>query len=633
MILSLLIFIVLVFFYIFVPGLFIIQILRLNFGNVLRKIVISLGVGISIFLFSIYLLSWINLELLYFTFPLVSSAYLLKTSKSFRLNVLKEIPLPEISIIALGSLAMAYIMWRSGSIENGSLVFFGVNKADAIYHLSLIGNLKYHFPPSHPGLGGVALRGYNFFYDLMIAYFSKVARLSVLDLYFRCFPLFLAIFYGLSGWALGTFMKMKRATLLIFLFLLYFSQGLAKTVFGGNQSYDPGIVQPIANIVDPSVILSICLLSTLFILLFSKRNNRMILVTALILGILPMIKIYTGFLAFSGVGALLLIDLLRNKSVYFLKALVLGVIIAAVSYVPTNLGSGGLIFSPNLIYRHYLESISGENNLTWYGKLLVYEAHRNYIKIILYKFILLLPLFYLPSLGLRALNLLFVKKIFNKSLYSERNIFLGVIVLLGFLIPSFFIQSIAVFVIIQFLWITFFVLLIPTAYSLSRFFDAKNKFKTGILIVIIVLFSLPENLLLLKLYSTDPLRIDQNSWTAMENISSKLPSNESLILLGNNNTVPLFSALISRPVYYEPELMEFSDTSGIVNERKENLLTLESGLTSCNDPSGVSAQIKSISQESSSHYMLDLKKSSCFDKLKSVKLIYQNSDFYLYRLL
>ena len=56
--------------------------------------------------------------------------------------------------------------------SNNGLVFYSINATDAMYHVSLIGNLMHHFPPTHGGLDGVALRGYHFFYDFLLANFS-----------------------------------------------------------------------------------------------------------------------------------------------------------------------------------------------------------------------------------------------------------------------------------------------------------------------------------------------------------------------------------------------------------------------------------------------------------------------------
>ncbi len=641
-IVELLYFFSLTIFVFFIPGNFLLKIFKFNNKDILLTSVLSFGLGICLFMLSTYLLSWLKLDFLYNFFLIFTFIFFLKDLKKIKKIKFGKMPFLEVLVITLGSFFATYIMWRSGSMENGKLVFYATNSVDAIYHLSLIGNLKFNFPPTHPGILGLPLKGYNFFYDLMVAYFSKYYKLEIIDLFFRYFPLFLSIFYGFSGWALGKFMKMERATVLIFLFLLYFAQGFSKTIsIGKITSYDPGIVHTIANIVDPSVMLSVCFLFLLYILVFSQRRNFSFLLPALILGVLPMIKIYTAFLAFSAVGVLFLFEVIRKRDFYYLKLLLPAGLTAAISYFPTNFGSGGLIFAPNLLYRHYLESIASANTLTWYNRLLVFEQHNNYIKIIWYKFIVVLSLFYIPSLGLRAINVLYIKKLFRKNFYKENNIFWITAIAIGFIIPSFFIQSVAVFVVLQFLWIVYFILLIPTAYSLTKLLGNITRLKAFILISILVLLSLPENYTLFKIYSRSPVKIDVEALRAASKVS-EIPSSQGVIVLNTNKngsryesayTVPIFSALSSRSVYYEPEVMEFSNVGEVAEGRKREIGSLSNVLSICTDPVGISNNLIELSKKAGSSYILDLKKTGCFDKLKNVSLIYSSSSYFLYKIL
>lgn len=633
-------FFLLVFLVFFIPGKFLLRVLKFQNKDLLVSSALSVGVGISVFMISSYLLSWLRLEVLYNFFVLGVCLYYLKYLKAIKKIKIRNVSQLEILIITIGSIFTAYIMWRSGSVENGSMVFYGVNSIDAIYHLALIGNLKFNFPPTHPGILGFPLSGYNYFYDLTVAYFSKFYGLQTIDLFFRHFPVFLSVFYGFSAWALGRFMNMKRITIIISLFLLYFAQGFSKTIsIGALGSYDPGIVHTVANIVDPSVILSVSLLFLLFIFVFSKRSRLSFILPALILGTLPMIKIYTAFLAFAAVGSIFLMEIIKKKDFYLLKLLLPAAFIAAISYFPANLGSGKLIFAPALLYRHYLESISANNKLDWYLRLLVFEEHSNFIKIIWYKFVVTLSLFYIPSLGLRLVSVVFVKKIFNKSFYSERNIFWIAVVAIGFIIPSFFIQSIAVFVTLQFLWIAYFILLIPASYSLTFLLSKVSRLKISILFLILVLMSFSENYTLYKIYSQNPVKIGINLVNAANKIS-EIPANDGVIILNTTKigssyqseyTVPIFSALSERSIYFEPEVMEFSNVSGIIDERKEEIAKLNSVLLACLDPADISLKLSEFSKTAKASYILDLKKNPCFDKLKNIELIYTNSTYSLYR--
>ncbi len=637
--LEFILFFFIIFFTFFIPGLVILNFLKFSENRVI-SLALSFGIGISLFLIFVYLLSWIKLEYLYLVFPTITTLIFLKNIKRFKFYF-AEIPKAEVIIIFFGSLLTSYFMWRSGSIENNSLVFYGVNSVDAIYHLSLIENLKNNFPPTHPGLGGIELKGYNFFYDLIISFFSKIYRFNSMDLFFRLFPLFISVFYGISGWALGKFLKMKREIIIIFLTLLYFAQSFSRFVFPDKVSYDPGVVQTIANIVDPSVLLSVSLLFIFFILIFSKKTKKTLILAALVLSVLPMIKIYTGFLAFMSLGLIFLIRLITKKDFSYLFVLLLGGILFLVTYLPINFGAGRLIFAPNLIYRHYLESISNVYNLTWYQRLMVFEAHDNYPKIIFYKFLLVLPLFYLPSLGLRLINLLYLKKIFDRSIYSEKNLFLGFFIALGFILPSFFIQSTAVFVVIQFLWIAYFILLIPTAFSLGKMFGKINNKKLWLIVCLIVFFSIPDNFRLIELYSKNPYKIDLGLYEAAQKISN-IPQNEGVMVLNvlkRGETydamylAPVVSGLSGHNLYFEPELMEFGGLDSEIRNRKKEIGDLNEEIIKCENPSVISTKLMDFSSRNNTNYILDLNKTPCFDKLENIELIFNKSSYSIYKII
>lgn len=623
------------------PGYLLLRLFKFPNKDVLLTIVLSFGLGICLFMIFSYLLSWLNLEF-YYNFFLISCVPIyfksVNKAKTFKIKNLLKL---EYLIVLIGSLFTSYLMWRSGSIENNNLVFYAVNSVDAIYHLSLIGSLKSGLPPTHPGLFEFPLRGYNFFYDLIVAYFSKFYRLDVLDLFFRLFPFFLSIFYGLSGLVLGRVMGMKKNTVLIFVTLLYFAQSFSRLVFPDKFSLDPGIVQTIANIVDPSVILSVSLLFCVYILIFSLKTKYSFVLGALILGIIPMVKIYTGFLAFLSLGIIFLINLVKKRELNYLPMVLVGALIFAVTYFPINFGSGGLIFAPNLLYRHYLESISLDYNLDWYQRLLVFEEHSNYIKIIYYKFILVLPIFFFPSLGLRIVNLLYVRKIFDRSLYSDRNLFWGIIILFGFLIPSFFIQSTAVFVIMQFLWIGYFILLIPTAYSLERILGKLGNRGLIIGLGVIILLSIPDSARLIDLYSNSPYKIDLDFYRITKKISM-IPTDKGVLVLNVEKSgdaysipyvAPIVSGLSQHSVFFEPELMEFGGIEGEINSRKKIVGDINNSLKNCSDQFRSSSELRDRLRQINSPYILDLKNTPCFDKLENIELIYRKSNYSLYKVL
>jgi hypothetical protein len=174
----------------YLPGRWFLRLSGYKFNSFVITFSSSLVVGMAAFLFTTYLLAWIKLDYLYNLVLIPVAIFELKPSYSeFKTKLkIKDFISWQGSLIAFGSILMSYITWRSGSYQNGNILFYGVNGGDSVYHLALINSLIANFPPYHPGLAGVLLRGYNFFYDFIIAEFVKFYNLNILDLFFRVFP-------------------------------------------------------------------------------------------------------------------------------------------------------------------------------------------------------------------------------------------------------------------------------------------------------------------------------------------------------------------------------------------------------------------------------------------------------------
>jgi hypothetical protein len=205
MIFEVVLFSVVLFAVFYLPGRFILRKLDYKFQSQIIHFPVSVAVGLSSFIFCTFLLSYLHLDFLYNLFILFPILFELKEmNKIQRKHKGKyRIPIFKIVLLSAGTFWMTYLMWDSGRIIDGSLVFYAVNSIDAIWHLSLIGNLTHSFPPTHPGLDPITLKGYNFLYDFLLSRFVTFYSFDKLDLFFRLFPPFIAIFYGLSGFAVA----------------------------------------------------------------------------------------------------------------------------------------------------------------------------------------------------------------------------------------------------------------------------------------------------------------------------------------------------------------------------------------------------------------------------------------------
>lgn len=618
-------FLLLCLFAFYLPGRFLLRKVKCTFESPVIHVSVSIGVGVSLFLFCTYLLAWINLSFL-FTIVLIPIFVLeirpaiKDLRKYFRKKTFFTF---ETFLIVLGTFAMTYLTWRSGSIEDGKLVFFGVHAVDSIYHQSLIGNLVHSFPPTHPGIAGVPLRGYNFFYDFLTVQFAKLYFLDRFDLFFRFMPLFTSFLYGLSGLALARYFGFNRLATLTTIYLLYFAQNfsfffrLFPNNFAANFNFE--IIQSFGNIHDPSIVFSSILMFLSIITLFSVKGFRQWIIPALLLGVIPTMKIHTGVIAFAPLGIIAIISFLKSRDIRFFGILLTAGIIAAITYLPINLGAGHLIFYPFLLYRHYMDSAPMFKNAHWSVQYQIFQQHSNYLRMGFINGVVMIC-YLIPNLGIRLVSLLLLPKLFKRSYWTYPKAYLFIAMVVGFLVPTLFIQSVYAFVIIQFLWMTSILLVFPTSVVLATFLKRKSNVTYGIYIIILLALTLPATIVELYHHSENPYEVRDDVYAITQDISQIAEETESIFVVNRFDgsgiySVPLVSALSGRSVYSEPEVLEFAGTADEIALRTKLVDDVSQKLKDCNDPERISRELKEILFNTSSKYFLVLIDESCMEKV------------------
>lgn len=640
-------FIILVILVFYLPGRLILRISGFKFGSFVITLTSSLVTGISLFLLGTYILSWFNLAILYnLVIPIAAILEFKYSHKELRqlFKNINNIVSWESLLIIVGSAAMTYLTWNSGVYYKDGLYFYGVNGGDSIYLLALIGSLISHFPPVHPGLSGVEIQGYHFFYEFLISNFVKFYNLNILDLFFRYFPLMISILFGLSALSLSKFLKWKKVTTILFLFLMYFAQSFdffAYYIYRFFNFYynSAGITQSFANALDPSVILSIIFIFIGFILLFSKHTKWSFLAAVLVIGVIPQIKIYSGILFYTGLGVVALMQYMKNKSLYYFLILFLSGLVSAFVYLPINYGAGNLIWAPLLIYKNFIDSAWIFNNWHWNVNYVIFAQHNNYIHLAFF-YVVAISIFIITGMGIRISVLLSIKRIFQRDLYSLQNVFWLSSIAFSFLIPSFFIQSISTFQTIQFFWVGYILMIIPTALVLGSKLEKAGKWMfVGAVLLIAILF-LPDTIKILSTYSTNP-GIDSPELVSQASVMKNIPQNEGILVVniikvkGKYQDVflsPIFSALSGHSIYYEHELTEFQGIGNIVDIRKKNIELISDNIVFCKNPSISEDNILKIMNSTNNKYLLVLKKTGCLSEYKSLKIINNTENTVLYKI-
>ena len=623
-ILTVILFIFAIIFSFYIPGLTFLNVLKLKLGK-FEKLSLSVFLGTSLFILFTYAFSWLGLHYLYFYILIIVNLLfafvLIKNFKRSKLNFTK-IEYTSLLLIIISSIVFSYSMFFSGMETDRGLQFLGVNGSDGIRHIAYTKNMKLSFPPEHPGIAGVELKGFHYFYDFMLSRFSIYYGFSVEDLYFRLFPFFISILYGVSFYLLISAVTQSKTAKWLTLFLAYFSTSFSLIFYVLKPNVvdltNTPIVQPIGLMLNPFTVFPIALLICgIYIIPKIKLSWKYGIIAALLIGILAQIKIYAGIIGIFSltVYSFYIFAIYKKKyfSPYFFT-LVLTAFITTVTFFPNNFGQGGLIYYPLLFYKEFIQH-KEFNFLLWEVKRTIFAEDGNFIRIaILYAEAVFI--FFVLNLGLRFLILLKFKELFKKSFWKkDYNILIFSASFIAIFMPSFFIQSVSVFDTVQFFWILLPILAIPTGIIFATFYD-KQKTKAKILFVVFILiFTLPQNLDFLLKYipNSNSGFVPRDDYRFISNIENLMDNKSFFVFVPDEEinldyfeiATPMIAAIAGRPVYLDRGNLP-GKAQGEYKKRIKNIQILSRQIEEC-DPTGITETLEIVKTK----YLLTPKKNDC----------------------
>lgn len=605
----------------YIPGMVSISIvpLKLPFWE---KQMMAWILGISIFIFCTYILAWLHLDLLFIGILILFSLLYFYKRKFSLIKI--ALDYPAVLLIVISSILFVACSYFSGYKTSAGLQFIGQNYLDGIFHIANIKNFLINFPPTHPGLAGIPLRGYHYFYDFLLSRFSIFYRFNPEDLFFRLFPLFIAVLYGAAFYFFSTKVTQNKTARLLIVFSAYFSQSLGFVFALFGQKLDATIPNSINLILDPSVLLSIAIILAVFTVLPRiKESFIYCLIIGLCIGIESQLKVYAGILLiFTYFAYLFYIHFVKkefNKN--HLICLLISGLVTAVTFLPNNWGSGTLALRPFMFYEAFILQ-SYFNDLHWGVLKAIYIQHHNILRI-MQLYLEAIVSFLFVVLGLRLAIFVFFKKAFSTKFWRQENHFLlFFVIIISFLIPSFFAQTISPFDTKQFFWIGLAFLSIPTGLVAYQIIRNKNHIFQIVIIFVLIIFSLPANLSYISSYfGKSSVIVISNRQLVFYNTVTKIVPKESAILFLPTSFIkqPIYSALTGRNVYYEGELNIYSNLQNIYDKRKQEIFSLQKSINSCRKDDAIK-----LLKEIQVSYVVLPEKNNCFNQLSIVKNLYTN---------
>lgn len=437
---------------------------------------------------------------------------------------------PVLLLIVIGTFLTSLTMLRSGSLYDFGVGFWGPNGHDAVWHLSVINQIKKQIPPLNPIFSGSELQNYHWGFDFLAAFLSNTFTLNVFDLYFRILPIIFGLLLGIFSFILVKKLTKNIFIAFWFVFLTYFSGSFGWIVtllrsksIGGESLF--WSMQSASTLLNPPFALSlIVILGGLILWQKNRKNNKIItsIVIGIIFGLLSGIKIYAGILTGLSFSLFWFIKFLAKKATRFDLFLWVSIAVTSITILlGLNILSGSqslLVFKPFWFVNSMIESV----DKLYFPQLASLRFNLSY-QLLSYKlpFFLALELFLLliftvGNLGTRIFGFYeIIKKIYTRNI-KDIDIFILIFMFFAFLFPLLFVQKGTAWNTIQFFYYFLFFSNFYFAMFIAHTFQKKhlNYFIFG---VFLVLFTIPTAYSTLKDYFgyPPPTTIPKNELEAL----------------------------------------------------------------------------------------------------------------------
>lgn len=461
-----------------------------------RRLVLSIPVGISLFVLAAFILGYLKLGILIWVLPAVSFLLLIKDNPPDpSIPKINSQNLPLMVAVGLGSLTWMLTQVKNGLLYNFGYGFWGPNGHDAIWHVSLINQLKENILPQNPIFASEALVNYHYFYDLLLAKTSQLVGINAQDLLFRFYPLLISLLVGFLVYKVAVKISNNHLSGLFATFFVYFGGSFGWIVsyfrdrnFGGETMF--WAQQAISTLLNPPFAISIVLLLSGFLIYEHIKehglNKWSLISLVLVWGSLIEFKAYGGVLLLAALGLVALESLIFKRKVQDLLVFILCLVVSLLVFLPNNIGGPTLFVLSPLWFVQTM--ILFPDRLGWYRLNLAQESG------VLYKVIAAngigLLVFLFGNFGTRFFGLL--------SIFKQRVLFY--IFALGLIIPLLFIQKGTNWNSIQFFYYSLVILAIFSGIFFGKFLLRVNQPIKIIITLLIIGLTIPTTLDTLKHY-------------------------------------------------------------------------------------------------------------------------------------
>lgn len=460
-----------------------------------RRLLFFCVIGLVFMTLVDYIFAFLGIRELVYPILLLLAFYSMYHFDRWKKNLYEDWTAPHIYLFAF-TLIFSIFLTSSGWMTSKGLNLRGINTYDSIWNIALVNELSAEFPPQHPGLSGLPLKGYHVFYNLWVSGIARFTHIDTVELYFHDAALFLSLLFVYSVYAIGFHIGRSTRSALWATFMGLFGGSFSYVIpifLHQNVSIDDafGITQPMSLLVSPSFISSLIILLTCFYfidLYIHHRQKVLMLFVVMLGGVVVAFKVYAGMIILPIIGIFAFYYLITKRN-YGMVLIFFGTIFTAmIVFLPLNVSYGFLRYQPLWPPHRVMQGPLGFTN--WELKRQTLEsigASRGLLKLEIIAFMV----FLFGNLGTRIIGICGIKKNFVKS-FSPLIILLWLAIMVSFIIPMFFIQPIGAFNMIQLFWYFLVFVGIVSGVGISNFLNKFNSIPRFILGVVIILLTIPS---------------------------------------------------------------------------------------------------------------------------------------------
>ncbi|OGM76312.1 hypothetical protein A2188_00325 [Candidatus Woesebacteria bacterium RIFOXYA1_FULL_43_9] len=430
-------------------------------------------------------------------------------------------------IIVLGTVFQTLTVFRSGWWYDFGMGFWGPTGRDLVWHQALVEQLLKDVPPQNPGLAGITLTNYHYFYDLLVAITHKLTGISVLDLIYRIFPVIFSVLFGVGTYLLTQRLFKNKLATVFSLFFAYFAGSFGWIVewihfrkLGGESAF--WMNQPVSMNLNPPFALSIVLLifTALFFINWQEKKNLKRVILIIVLSILLFeVKVYAGLVVLGAMTALSVEAFLVKKDLSYFK-LALPVFLFSIWFlISKGIANSSFVELKPLWFVH--SALDAPDRIGWVrlaSARVNYYLAGNWLKYLLSE-ILAVVIFIVGNMGMRIIGLLLALRIWRRRLLSlGEYCFIFWVSLFSFIVPFFFVQKGNPWNTIQF---SYYFLYFSALFAGSALAGLSKKLPhaTYYLLVLVILLLTPISsftTFTFGLYKNPPAMLTQGEYKALE---------------------------------------------------------------------------------------------------------------------